>query len=173
MKNEYRVIDDYVEIVLKSKTFGDKVVVIDLEDLPRLQETLKGKSLTMKKGTGKEKFYACFTLEGKHMFLHRFVLDYNGPLVVDHINGDGLDDRKKNLRAITVSQNAMNIESNSNSQSGIKGLVYDPDKKKWRVRIKVDGKVKFEHFYRSKEKAVEVLNRKLEKYHGDFRRLED
>jgi hypothetical protein len=174
MKNEFKVVGNDVEITLKSNKYGDKTLYIDLEDLPRLEEAVGNRSISMKKGTGKEKFYASFTSkEGKHTFIHRFVMDYEGELLVDHINGDGLNDRKSNLRLATHSENAQNIENNANSQSGIKGLVYDPDKKKWRVRIKLDGKVKYEHFFRSKEKAIEVLNRKLDKYHEFRRQLED
>lgn len=169
MKNPHKIVGDTVEVIVDSKTHGIHVVLLDLEDLPRFE----GKTISIRKGTGKEKYYGVVRHNGKPLLLHRFVMDYDGPLLVDHRDGNGLNDKKENLRLATVSQNAQNIESNAASQSGIKGLVYDPSKKKWRVRIKLEGKVVFEHFYKNKEKAIEVLDRKLEKYHGEFRRKTD
>lgn len=172
MKNDYEMKEDHVEIIINSRTYGEKRLLIDPTDLERVKREVTG-TVTLKKGSKEGVFYAAFTKNSKHYFMHRFILDYEGPLVVDHINGNGLDNRKNNLRLATISQNAQNISSNSNSSSGIKGLVYDPNKKKWRVRVKLMGKVKFEHFYHSKEKAIEVLNRKLDKYHEYRHQLED
>jgi len=169
MKNEYQIKGPITEIYIHSGKYGTKTLLIDTADLPKVQEKVKN-SITIKKGSGKEKWYAVYQDNKKHYFMHRMILDYDGDLLVDHKDGNGLNDTRDNLRIVTVSQNAMNIESYAHSQSGIKGLVYDDLRREWRVRIKIEGKVKFEKFYKSKEKALEVLDRKLEKYHGEFRR---
>lgn len=58
----------------------------------------------------------------------------------DHINGNGLDNRRANLRPATGSQNAMNRGMRSDNTSGFKGVTWDRKNQWWRVRIWVDGR---------------------------------
>ncbi|ATF36651.1 HNH endonuclease [Burkholderia thailandensis] len=55
---------------------------------------------------------------GKRPLMHRCVLNYSGPLEVDHINGDRTDNRKANLRLATKTQNAHNRKQHK----GLKGV---------------------------------------------------
>lgn len=60
--------------------------------------------------------YAITKIDEKtNMFLHRFIVGYDGDMDVDHINRDGLDNRKSNLRVVTHSTNAAN-----NAHAGVK-----------------------------------------------------
>jgi hypothetical protein len=73
--------------------------------------------------------YACRKENGKHFGMHRAILKTKG--LVDHINGDGLDNRKWNLRKATPSRNAMNMNIH-------KGKIYKGITKQnnqWRVQI--------------------------------------
>ena len=57
--------------------------------------------------------------------MHRLILDL-GPddeLVVDHINGDPLDNRDENLRVVTQSQNMINRKRNKDTNTGVKGVM--------------------------------------------------
>jgi len=77
--------------------------------------------------------------------LHRFVLEYykiDAPVYIDHINGNGLDNRKDNLRASSGTQNQGNRNLNKNNKSGCRGVSWRKDKGKWRAEIKIDGKSK-------------------------------
>lgn len=86
---------------------------------------------------GSEKTYAA---------LHREVAERAcGPIppgmVVDHINGDTLDNRRANLRITTDQHNRWNRHrAYRNSSSGIVGVVFRPEMGKWRARISIDGK---------------------------------
>lgn len=63
-----------------------------------------------------------------------------GEYVVDHINGDGFDNRRANLRVITDAQNGQNrTRSNSDSRSGILGVSWDTRDRKWRAALTVNG----------------------------------
>ncbi len=58
----------------------------------------------------------------------------------DHVNGDGLDNRRANLRAATISQNGANRKIGSNNTSGVKGVTWHKRFKLWQVSIGVHGR---------------------------------
>jgi len=60
--------------------------------------------------------------------------------IVDHINGDGADNRIENLRETDLEGNAQNRRLNKNNKSGIRGVNWKADSEKWRVRIQFRGK---------------------------------
>lgn len=96
--------DGYAEVVLRNK-IGEVtgIVKIDLEDVDKVSQHKW--HITKAPRTS----YAATHIDGNtKLFLHRFVLDYYGVLDVDHINHDGMDDRKENLRIITHSANLTN-----------------------------------------------------------------
>jgi len=73
--------------------------------------------------------------------LHCEILGKIPGLVIDHINGDGLDNRKENLRHVTTRQNAQNRHAEKSSK--YPGVFWDSHAKRWRAMIKVNGKKKY------------------------------
>jgi len=73
--------------------------------------------------------YAIRKPKGEIMRLHRLVANAPEGMVVDHLNGDTLDNRKSNLRVCTQAENARN-------RKGTKGVCYDKSKGKWMVRYR-------------------------------------
>lgn len=69
-----------------------------------------------------ERFYARATLRGRNLYLHRLILAAPRHLTVDHANGDGLDNRRQNLRLASRSQN--NANRTSLSKSGFRGVYF-------------------------------------------------
>ena len=69
---------------------------------------------------------------------HRHIGD---GLVCDHINGNGLDNRKANLRPATISQDLCNRpKRKANTRSKYKGLEWDKASRKWKARIQFEGR---------------------------------
>ena len=60
--------------------------------------------------------------------------------VVDHINGNPLDNRKSNLRVVTQRENALNKGMMSNNKSGYLGVWFDAERNRWASEIKIDDK---------------------------------
>lgn len=71
------------------------------------------------------------------IYLHRAVFG-DTTLTIDHINGNGLDNRRENLRGATAAQNAKNRRLNANASSGLKGVTRLPSGR-WRAQIASDG----------------------------------
>lgn len=105
-------------------------------------------------------------------WLHRTILSrvLGRPLLegeyVDHENGDGLDNRRSNLRLATPSQNACNRINRRDNASGFKGVALDGSK--WRARIQVSGKTKSIGLFASIIDAAIAYDRAAFQVHGEF-----
>lgn len=71
--------------------------------------------------------------------IHRFLLQPKGiNEVVDHVNGDPTDNRRKNLRITIQQKNLLNKELLSNNTTGISGVWFDKNRHKWVVEIRLN-----------------------------------
>lgn len=75
---------------------------------------------------------------------------------VDHINGDGLDNRKQNLRVVTASQNQWNSKIRKDNVSGQKGVAFVKKEKSWVVHIQTNGKRKYLGYFHEKKDAIKA-----------------
>jgi|GraSoiStandDraft_45_1057281.scaffolds.fasta_scaffold25402_1 hypothetical protein len=92
--------------------------------------------------------------------------------IVDHINGNQLDNRRENLREVTGSQNNMNqTVQKRKKHSKYKGVSWDKSRNKWIAYCKKDGKMYNLGRYESELKAVLVYNQKALELFGEFARL--
>ena len=81
--------------------------------------------------------------------------DIEDGMYIDHINGDPLDNRLKNLRLTTPSGNSRNRKVSSANTSGVTGVVKNPSRgKPWRAQIWKDGTFCYLGQYDTKEEAV-------------------
>jgi len=78
------------------------------------------------------------TKQRQFIWMHHVIIGKHETMVVDHINGNGVDNRKSNLRHATCSQNQLNRKITSVGKSGFRGVY--PHDGKWQSRLKINGK---------------------------------
>ena len=106
-------------------------------------------------------------------FLHRFILDTPTGMHTDHINGNGLDNRRSNLRVCTNAENRRNQRSQTGRSSKFKGVNWHKMAAKWRAQVKVDGKTKHLGYFASEIDAARAYDTAALKYFGEFALLND
>lgn len=102
--------------------------------------------------------------------LHRLLCNPPEELSIDHIDLDGLNNRRSNLRLATTSENSRNTRTRQNNTSGFKGVSWRRDRSRWQVHIRVDGKRLSLGHYVTLEDAASAYAGAAEKYHGEFAR---
>lgn len=90
---------------------------------------------------------------------------------IDHRDLNRANNIFTNLRKATRSQNIFNSPKKSNNTSGYKGIDFHKGKY-WRTRIQVNGKVTTLGYFLNIEDAAKARANALEKYHGEFARIE-
>jgi len=102
--------------------------------------------------------------------MHRHLLNARKGQMIDHINGDKLDNRRSNLRFCTFAQNGQNAKTPVNNMSGYKGVTWHKRHKKWMAQIMKNGKQWCLGYFEDATEAARAYNDAAEKLHGEFAR---
>lgn len=102
------------------------------------------------------------------MQMHRQIMSATPEMMVDHINHDGLDNRRENLRLCSRLENCRNKRSAIGTSSQFLGVTWDKKSYKWRTRITVDGHRRLIGFFNSEIKAAIAYDNAARKYFGEF-----
>ena len=115
--------------------------------------------------------YAYFsTNAGGPQTVHGFIAGAHPGLHVDHINGEKLDNRRSNLRAVTPQINQVNRKRlNTNNRSGIRGVAKVPVSSinPWRAQITVNRKNLYLGLFPSMELAIKARKEAELRYYGE------
>jgi hypothetical protein len=148
---------------------GDKILVDD-EDFETLS---KYKWHIGDKDIRKNKYAKhCLWKKGnktKSIYMHRMILHVRKGRCIDHINGNGLDNRKENLRICNRTENQHNRKIQSNNTSGFKGVC--PWRGKYMASIRNNKKLHFLGYFIDPKEAAVAYNERAKELFGEFARL--
>ena len=103
-------------------------------------------------------------------YLHRFVLGAAPGQLVDHVNGDGLNNSRSNLRIATPSRNTANSTRNV-GQSGYRGVWRREKDNCYEAGIRVSGRWKYLGQFNDAAAAAKAYDAAAREYFGDFAHL--
>jgi hypothetical protein len=115
------------------------------------------------KKDGEDRYYAYATIVA-----HKVLVDYK---LVDHVNGDALDNTRTNLRSATHQQNSWNRGLRSDSKTGYKGVRHIADRNAFGARIQVDGKRRYLGYFKNPVDAAKAYDAAAREHFGEFARL--
>lgn len=100
--------------------------------------------------------------------MHRQLLNAPNDVEVDHIDNNGLNNQRSNIRLCTKIENGYNRTKYANNKSGFKGVWQEKGETKWRARIKVNKKYIHLGRHVTPEIAWEAYKEAAKKYHKEF-----
>lgn len=148
-------------------TNTDLVAVIDDSDF----ELISDYSWYMTYSSLGQTPYAVTKVNGKFILMHRFILGAGRCQLVDHVNGDGLDNRRKNIRLANKSQNMANSRLGARNKSGYKGVSWDQAKARWVTSIYSKGKYFYLGRFDDRIQAAKAYDAKAKELFGEFAKL--
>jgi hypothetical protein len=141
-----------------------KMALVDDDDFEKLN---KHKWCVARRNGGGN-YYACRTIAGgKTLYMHSEIIGNSPNMEIDHINGNGLDNRVANLRKCT------HVENRQNSRVYV-GRKFKGTKKNgngFSARIVVNKKEKYLGTYKTEIRAAMIYNKFATMYFGEFARL--
>jgi hypothetical protein len=155
MKNSYEVYGDITYISLNRKDGTIITTIIDTDDLPIADNFPNTFNMRDRHVSG------TLPQKNKHrelVMLHRLVMRVvDESLLVDHINGNTLDNRKSNLRIVNKSANGQNISKPpAHNTSGTVNVSWNSKSSAWLVALRVNKKFIYLGSFRDKERAKMV-----------------
>ena len=114
--------------------------------------------------------YVSSSYHGLNVYLHRYIMNPDNNNIVDHIDGDGTNNRLSNLRIVSQRKNTWNRGISSLNTSGYKGVSLVGRTQKWKASICVNRKNIHLGFFDDIQEAVEARKMAEIKYYGEYSR---
>ena len=171
--NDYIIDGDVTKIIMTAIDGKEVITLIDTEDLERVKSF--GMRWCIKYYKEMDSTYADATnweeVNGQLKFtshrLNNLLLNPPKGFCTDHINHDTLDNRKVNLRTVSVSNNGRNRKGkNSNNKSGYRNVCWINNQ--WVVQLQIDGKNTRLAYFDDVDEAGQYAEKMRQKYYGEY-----
>lgn len=110
-------------------------------------------------------YYAVRKEDNERVYMHNEILIVSDGMLVDHADGNGLNNQRYNLRPATEAQNRQNARIRADNVSGYKGVSYHPVDKNWRARIQANGISHYLGAFNTAEEAADAYAIAQEELH--------
>lgn len=102
-------------------------------------------------------------------YMHKMIFQAPEGMIVDHINRNGADNRKANLRAATQKQNVWNRKfKRKGGKTRYNGIRWDKNREKWQVRLAINGRRESFGYYADEKEAALAYDRVAKRYRGEY-----
>ncbi len=115
-----------------------------------------------------------FIYEGrvrKILLMHRLILNAPHGTYIDHMDLNGFNNQRSNLRLCTPSQNAANTKKRKTNKSGYKGVCWYKNTNKWMAYIQFNNRRITLGYFKNKKHAIRAYRISAKKYFGEFARF--
>lgn len=142
-----------------------KVTLVDDEDYDELNRYKWYAHNTFKNWYALRSDY--INIKQKTIRMHHQVTGFRYKMI-DHIDRNGLNNQKCNLRPCNHSQNRKNARLHKNNKSGLRGVFWNEQRKKWETSICKDGKAIYLGLFDDKIEAAHIVDKKAKELFGEF-----
>ena len=169
MKNKYEVDGNVCKIEVVSGRWGVNYVIIDIADMCLFEN----RTIFVQKSPRHNSAWGMVQVEGgKSKRLHRLLMQPQPHEVVDHINGNSLDNRRENLRVTTQAGNNKNAGKRKDAMtSKYKGVRQPKGSKKWVVQLQANYKTILGGTFDTEIQAALHYNKLALLHFGEFAKL--
>jgi hypothetical protein len=157
-----------MEIKLTSPKYGDFNVYIDDSDFDIIKEY---NWVVDMRRNGRKYVVASVKIgvnKFSRIYLHRLIINAPKNKNVDHIDNNGLNNTRDNIRIASNGQNLSNRGKQSNNTSGYKGVVWYNPLNKWKAQIGYGNNTKHLGYFNNILEAAKAYNDAAIIIHGDF-----
>jgi hypothetical protein len=158
------------QIDVSTQKHPDAITMVDDSDFKSLMDC-KCRWSASNYSRNSKTIYVTARIDGKRVPMHRVILNAPDGMEVDHIDGNGLNNQRSNLRLVTTQQNSWNRGIKSTNKSGYKGVCFRKASNMWRSSIWLNGKYISLGSFFCLIKAAKAYDTAAIKYFGEFARL--
>lgn len=175
---EWKMEQNYVIIDVSTTKYPVQFAIIDAKDVEKVAKHKWCMSLSKRWNEGGANLYPVARINGVLVRLHRFIMNAKKGQIIDHINNNGLDNRKCNLRFVTPAQSMWNTKrkKKSNATSKFEGVCRPSSgnlKNPYFAKISINGQTKNLGSFATEKEAHDIYEKEAKRIKGEYRRKEE